>query len=188
MFGEEARIPCEIVSRRPHFEDTRTPASFALKLIQTLEAAFEFARENLHTAQKRMNESYDIGVNKRIFKSEDNVYNKIKNPNALYASKLQSRWSVPHEEIARKGVVVTLRNWSNNSIIKMHADRLSYPWIALRASRKYQLTTYHLLILLWFLLHLSLTPIILNNLVNLVENLFLKASTILRIEKQGNEN
>ena len=38
----------------------------------------------------------------------------------------------PHEVIACKGVVVTLRNLSNNSIMKVHADHLSNPSIALR--------------------------------------------------------
>ena len=94
-FGKEARIPCEIVSGRPHFVDPRTPASFALKVSQTLEAAFEFAMENLHAAQKRMKESYYIGVNKRISKPGDKVDIKIKKLNAIYASKLQSPSRAP---------------------------------------------------------------------------------------------
>ena len=64
-----------------------------------------------------MKDSYALGGNKRIFKPGDMVYIKIKNLNALYASKLQSPWSAPHEVISCTGVVVTLRNLSNNSII-----------------------------------------------------------------------
>ena len=94
--------------------------------------AFEFARENLHAAQKRMKESYDIAVNQRIFKPGDKVYIKFKNIHAQYASKLQSPWSAAHEVVSCKGVVVTLRNLSNNSIVRVHADRLSNPSIALR--------------------------------------------------------
>ena len=52
MFEEEARIPCEILSGRAHFEDPRRPASFALKVVRNLEAAFEFAKETLRSAQK----------------------------------------------------------------------------------------------------------------------------------------
>ena len=132
MFGEEARVQCEIVSGRPKFEDPRTPASFASNLIRKLEWAFDFARENLHAAQKRMKESYDLGVNQRIFKPGDKVYIRIKNRHAQYASKLASPWSTPHEVIACKGVVVTLRKLSNNSKVKVHADRLSNPSIVLR--------------------------------------------------------
>ena len=79
-----------------------------------------------------MKESYDLGVNKRIFKPGDKVSIKIKNLNALYASKLQSPWSAPHEIIACKVVAVTLRNLSNNSLMKVYADRLSNPSITLR--------------------------------------------------------
>ena len=132
MFGEEAHVPCEIVSGPPMFEDPRSPASFASNLIRKLELAFDFARENLHAAQLRMKESYDLGVNQRIFKPGDVVYIKIKNLHAQYASKLASHWRTPHEPIACKGVLLTLRNLSNNSIVKMHADRFSNPSIVLR--------------------------------------------------------
>ena len=87
MFGEESRVPCEIGSGRPNFEDPRTPASFASNLIRKLELAFDFAMENLHAAQKRMKESYDVGVNQRIFKPGDKIYIKIKNLHAQSPSK-----------------------------------------------------------------------------------------------------
>ena len=74
MFGEEARVTCELVSGQPRFEDPPTTASFASNLIRKLELAFDFARENLHAAQKRIKESYDFGVNRRIFKTGDMVY------------------------------------------------------------------------------------------------------------------
>ena len=67
IFREEARVPCEIVWGRPNSENSRTPDSFAYNLIRKLESAFDFDRENLHPAQNRMKESYDIGVNERIF-------------------------------------------------------------------------------------------------------------------------
>ena len=124
IFGGEAQVQCEIISGRSGFEDPRRPASFACKLIRKLESAFDFLKGTLHAAQKGKNESFELGVNQVIFKPFDMVSIKIIINHAEYASKLQSPWSTPHDMIASKGVVVTLRTISNKSVVKVHAHLL----------------------------------------------------------------
>ena len=132
MFGEEAAVPCEIVSGRPQLEDPLTTTSFASKLIQKLESAFDFAGENLHAAQKKMKVKNDLGVIESIFKQGDRIDVKIKKLHARCAYELESPWSLPHEVVACEGIVIILPKLSYDSVVKLHADCLSNASIALR--------------------------------------------------------
>ena len=120
------------MTRRPSTDQAQTTASFAMQHIQKLEKSFEFARENISKTQNRMKETYDLGVNRHVFKPGDSVRIKLKTLGSKPASKLRSPWSNPFEVVACDGVVVTLRDPVNNAQIRVHADRLCNVSVKLR--------------------------------------------------------
>ena len=78
MFGEEARIPCQILFGKSLEKPSETPASFALAQCRKLENSFAVSREILQNSQKRMKDYYDNGIYVRIFKPGDKVRIKLK--------------------------------------------------------------------------------------------------------------
>ena len=123
MFGVEARIPAEIILGRPPFENS--PSSYALSQSKTLELAYENARENLHAAQKRMKDRYDLGANEKVFRFGDKVRIRLKNLSFKPASKLRSPWSDLFEVVKVTGPVISIRNLINKEIMNVNSDRLT---------------------------------------------------------------
>ena len=76
MFGEESRIPSEIIVGRP--PESESISSFAFSNAKQLSKSFEGVRENNSQAQKRSKDYYDLGAVQIIFKIGDMVRVKVK--------------------------------------------------------------------------------------------------------------
>ena len=90
----------------------------------------------------------------------------------------------PQEVVSCKVVVITLRNLSNNSIIKVRADRLSNPSIAIRRDPPALASEIHLADSPFFRVYaipILITP---HTLGDLEEILFLKGFMTSQLERQ----
>ena len=107
MYGEEAKVPFDIVVGRP--PQSETPVVYAMKQAKKLEQAYQDAREELAASQKIMKTRYDLGAINRIFRVGDKVRIRLKNLAFKPASKLKAPWSEVCEVLEVQGVIVTIK-------------------------------------------------------------------------------
>ena len=75
VFGEEARVPSEVIIGIPELE--RNPSPYSFRCYQRLSLAYDAAREATASAQRRAKDYYDAGAYHKIFQVGDKVRIRI---------------------------------------------------------------------------------------------------------------
>ena len=73
MFGQQARIPLDVIYKSSTTEPATTP-QYVVRLRQSLEKAYTLARQNLKTAAGRQKEMYDHKTHGEPYKVGDKVW------------------------------------------------------------------------------------------------------------------
>jgi hypothetical protein len=105
MFGDEARLPLEILETVP--SGARTPTDFAGQQYGLLEQAFTAARKHQQQSFRASKDRYDLGACAVVFRPGDQVY--MRAPPVARPHKLSPRWKGPFTVLETRGPVVCVQ-------------------------------------------------------------------------------
>ena len=132
MFGEQMRLPVDLVRGKPPTQPPCLSADVAYKdyplaLRQHLWNIHKEVRDNIHAAAKKMKQNYDRTANYIPFEARQLVWLFTPTRVKGLSPKLQSPWSGPHKILSiLNDVVVRIQNVQNpRKIQHVNVDRIA---------------------------------------------------------------
>ena len=101
MFGRQARIPADLMFGRETTASSSSPADYASKLQDTLECAYDKARQNIGEKQRRQKEFYDQRIHGAPVQEGDVVWLHTPATPRGTSRKLHCPWSGPFKVIKK---------------------------------------------------------------------------------------